>query len=87
MAQRGFGGTMGQDWGGRRPLNPEGCPKVTADQVRSRAKRLGIEVKREGKGMWWFKKESQWYTLGMTNFLAIRFLKVVHKQRKKEKRK
>lgn len=83
MGRQGFGGTMGQDWGGRTKLNPENCPKVAGKQVRARAKRLRLEVKREGIGMWWVKKEDgKWYTLGQTNYLAIRYLKVVHEERK-----
>lgn len=63
--------TMGQDWGGRRGDNPPECPYVTGDQVRAYAKSIGVEVKREGLGMWFRKIDEKWYTLGMTNYIAL----------------
>jgi len=68
--------TMGQDWGGRRALNPTGCPKVSGSDVRAYAAAHGFEVKREGLGMWWFKSaRHDWLTCGQTNYLALKHLK------------
>lgn len=68
--------TMGQDWGGRRKLNPDDAPRVSGKQVRAKATSLGIEIKNEGLygrgGMWFWKRpDGKWYTLGQTNYLAI----------------
>lgn len=75
--------TMGQDWGGRKKLNPEDCPKVTSQQVAALAQDAGVEIFRGGfladgssyqepHGTWWYKdREGTWRTLGMTNYLAI----------------
>lgn len=81
MSRQGFGGTMSQDWGGRRPLNPSNCPRISGKQVCKEAKCYGIEVKREGLGMWWYKKNGLWYTLGQTNYLAFNFLQIIIKER------
>lgn len=72
--QRGFGGEMGRDWGGRRAPNPDNCPKVSGQDVRKRAEEIGLESKRDGLGMWFFKRGGEWYTLGQTNFLALNYL-------------
>jgi hypothetical protein len=37
--------TMGNDWGGRRKQNPEGCPKVTWKDVFAYVASWGIHVK------------------------------------------
>ena len=66
--------TMGQDWGGRTKLNPENCPRVTGRQVEELADTHGIQVKREAQGMWFVFKQGQWYTLGQTNYLALKQL-------------
>lgn len=67
--------TMGNDWGGRRALNPDNCRKVSGDEVRSLASMLAVRVKRDGLGMWFHEKDGQWITLGQTNFLALRQLR------------
>ncbi len=37
--------TMGNDWGGRRKQNPEGCPKVTQKDVFANVDSQGIRIK------------------------------------------
>jgi hypothetical protein len=66
-----------QDWGGRRPLNPDNCPHVSGEDVRKFAHSYSISVKREGYGMWWYKPRhsDSWLTLGQTNYLALSLLK------------
>jgi hypothetical protein len=84
---------MGQDWGGRRRMNPEGCPKVTAEDVLAKAAVMGVEVKRGGwfkstgsfyhsaYGTWWIK-EDVWRQIGGTNFLALQYLeRITNEQR------
>jgi hypothetical protein len=68
---------MGQDWGGRRQLNPDNCPKISGSQVRQHAKELNITVKRDGLGMWFYYSNNVWYTLGQTNYLALHCLERV----------
>ena len=80
MSRQGFGGTMGQDWGGKRPLNPDNCLKISSKQVYERANHLGIKIKREGLGMWWYQKNDCWFTLGQTNYLAFMHLLKVGKE-------
>lgn len=75
--------TMGQDWGGRKPLNPLDCPKVTAKQVIAKAQDYGIEIFRGGffsdgssypssQGPWWYKdRQGNWLVLQNTNYLAL----------------
>lgn len=75
MTVYGFGREAGRDWGGRRPLNPPDCPRVDAADVHALALRLGLELKRDGRGMWFYRRPGKgWRTLGMTNFLALEFL-------------
>ena len=63
--------TMGQDWGGRRKINPDGCPVITSKMVLAKAEELGIDVLRgepskapgggfihSSKGVWWIARES-----------------------------
>lgn len=76
--------TMGQDWGGRRKLNPDDAPRVSGKQVREKAAALGIEVKNKGLygrgGMWFWKRpDGQWYTLEQTNYLAMEQLRRIEK--------
>lgn len=68
--------TMGQDWGGRRPLNPPDACKVTRKQVEEFAYQHSIKIKREGRGMWFYydAEKGGWYTAGMTNYIAIHAL-------------
>lgn len=70
--------TMGNDWGGRRAVNPPDAPRVTADQVREVAELAGVEVKRDGAGwtQWWVLRPGDvWRTLGATtNYLALQEL-------------
>ena len=62
---------MGNDWGGRKKLNPENAPRVSAKQVRHLASSIGVDVRRDGcGGAWWFY-DGQWLTLGQTNYLAM----------------
>jgi hypothetical protein len=65
--QSGRSGGVGT---GRTSLNPPNCKKVTRQMVMNAANKINVEVRREGKGMWWFKRKSEWMTLGQTNFLA-----------------
>lgn len=72
--------TMGNDWGGRRKMNPEGCPKVTRQDVLDYAKSKGVEVWNDGdygaRGTWWQKDENGVsLTLGITNYIALQTLK------------
>lgn len=74
---------MGQDWGGRRPLNPPDAPKVTKQDVETAAKEAGLQVFRGGffhdkttyqsdRATWWVLADNgQWYTLGDTNYIAL----------------
>lgn len=71
---------MGNDYGGRRSDNPEGAPRVSAEQVRAAAQQAGVEVKREsvvsgsrrGWCMWWAKAPGDvWRTLETTNYKAL----------------
>ncbi len=60
-----------QSWGGRRKLNPHYAPNITCNDVLKVAKQINVEVKREGKGMWWVKTiNGNWVTLGQTNYIA-----------------
>lgn len=69
--------TMGQDWGGRRALNPPNVPRVSYRDVLAYAESHNMEVKREGyiwaSGMWSgrIKGSSIWRTIGQTNYLAL----------------
>lgn len=68
--------TMGQDWGGRRPMNPPNCPKVTRKQVLKFAENINVTIWREGYGMWWFMRDDgASVTLGQTNYIALEYLK------------
>lgn len=62
-----------QDWGGRRKVNPDNVPKISRKDVLSEAKKLGVEIRREGLGMWlvYIEEKHNWYTLGQTNHLAL----------------
>lgn len=62
-----------QDWGGRRAENPPGCPRVTRAEVLLTAAKAGVEVKREGLGMWWIRYPGDdcWRTLAQTNYRAV----------------
>jgi hypothetical protein len=71
---------MGQDWGGRRKVNPDNIKRVTRKSVLDFAKKLDIEVMREGQGMWLYKKNDIWYTLGQTNYIAIQTLTKLEKE-------
>lgn len=65
-----------QDWGGRRKLNPDDAPRVDREDVRKFAHSYSISVKREGLGMWWrMDVNGKWWTLGMTNYLALKEIK------------
>ena len=66
--------TMGQDWGGRRKENPPNAPRITSCEVTEFAQQNDIETRREGLGMWFYLKDSIWYTLGQTNYLALTHL-------------
>lgn len=69
--------TMGNDWGGRLPSNPVGCKKITRTDVLKYAADNNIEVKRDrgNFGMWYAKrKDGEFYTIGLTNFLALSHL-------------
>lgn len=66
------------DYGGRHKENPDGCPKVTREDVRKFAHSYSISVKREqySSGMWLRQDiNGKWWTLGMTNYLALKELK------------
>lgn len=67
---------MGNDWGGRRKLNPDNAARVTRQQVLKYAADHRIEVKRDGlgSGMWFFKRGPVWCTLGQTNYIALRWM-------------
>ena len=67
--------TRHQDWGGRRKANPDNAPRVTRQQVIDMAYRHDIEIKRASLGMWFYKNDCTWYTLGQTNYLALRQLR------------
>ena len=67
--------TNHQDWGGRRKANPDNAPRVTRQEVIDLANNCDIEIKRAGLGIWFFKSEGTWYTLGQTNYLALRQLR------------
>lgn len=71
--------TMGQDWGGRRPLNPPNAPKVTGNMLFQYAKEHNIKIKRDGywwaSGMWMYCDNEKWFTAGQTNYLAMETLK------------
>lgn len=75
--------TMGQDWGGRRPLNPTNVPRVTYKQVEAYAEKHNMEVRREGyvwaSGMWMgrLKGSNIWRTIGQTNYLALECMKEI----------
>jgi hypothetical protein len=79
--------TMGQDWGGRRAANPSDAPRITREQVEQYAQSIGVEIEREGKGMWWFinKDNGKRYTLGQTNYLALEYLKQMKQEAAGEK--
>ena len=66
--------TMGHDSSAYRKLNPEGCRRVHSDEVKAIAILYGIRIKRDGQ-MWLYKSLDTWYTLGMTNYLALEQLK------------
>lgn len=69
--------TMGNDYGGRKAVNPAGSPRVSVDQVYSAAQAAGVLVKRESAGwaMWWVQRPGDvWRTLATTNLLAVREL-------------
>jgi hypothetical protein len=79
--------TMGQDWGGRKRLNPENCAKITYKDVLEIAKQLSIEIKRGSysrydnnfiaskRGTWWImKNDGDWMTIGDTNYLAYTWI-------------
>lgn len=86
---KGFGRTMGQDWGGRRKSNPDNAPRVTRIQVEKFAEEHGYEIEREG--YWWasdmwkgrIKGTAVWRTLGQTNYLALEQLKYLVSEEKK----
>lgn len=64
---------MGQDWGGRRKANPEDAPKITRKQVEKYAESIGAKISRDGRGMWFAESvDGTWYTLGLTNYLALK---------------
>ena len=73
--------TMGNDWGGRRKQNPEGCPKVTWKDVFAYVASRGIHVKWGGptaveNGTWWYwSSDDRFQTAGTTNYLCMEFLK------------
>jgi hypothetical protein len=87
---------MGQDWGGRRKVNPENCPKVTNKEVEAKAKELNLTIQLgdfsridhefmySPQGMWWYQNpmDKRWYTIGMTNYLALCFLQQIEVNRK-----
>lgn len=77
--------TMGQDWGGRRKMNPDNCPVVRRIQVIVAAVKIGVKVKREGQGMWWVSGAGieKWFTLGQTNYIALYNLQHFDEFRKK----
>lgn len=81
MANLGFGKSQGRDWGGRRKVNPKNAPKITRRQVFEYAKIIMVEVKRDGNSTWMYKKQDTWYTCGMTNYLALEYLKNLEPQK------
>jgi hypothetical protein len=44
----------------RRKANPEDAPRVTRKQVEDYAKSINLEIYRDGKGMWYFRRD--WMT-------------------------
>lgn len=65
-------------------MNQESAPRVTRKQVEKLAAELGVKIKREGQGMWfyWNVLMKEWYTLGMTNYLAIDHLEYIKELQK-----
>lgn len=78
--------TMGQDWGGRRRINPIDAPKVSKQDVYTFAEKHGINVQRaittgsglypSNQGPWWrFDRiKEEWLTCGNTNYECIHHL-------------
>lgn len=66
----------GQDWGGRRKVNPSGAPRVTRNDVLRFAQENGLTVRRDGLSNWWLlNDDGVWRTSGITNFLALSHLR------------
>lgn len=84
--------TMGNDWGGRRKINPDDCPKVTGETVRTKAAMLNVFVRRgdfiginfhpSDRGIWWYLENGKWLILGATNYVA--FSNLTFMERKNE---
>jgi len=84
--------TMGQDWGGRRKLNPNNAPVVTAKEVEDYAASMGVTVFRatqtryslhpSSRGTWWYETEKGYVSLGDTNFIALQTLKCLEGEAK-----
>lgn len=85
---------MGQDWGGRRPVNPPGAPIIKASEIYELATRLFITVRRgdftssgawlcSDRGIWWYEDNGKWFTLGATNYVAYNNLLFIDQERNK----
>lgn len=83
--------TMGQDWGGRRKVNPDGCPVITSKMVLAKADELGIEMLRGEPstspgggfipslgGMWWICGDKL-ISAGATNYFALETLRRIER--------
>jgi hypothetical protein len=71
---------MGQDWGGRRKVNPARVPKTTRKQVEHFAAENNVQIKRPGpgNGTWWLLfPDGQWRTAGMTNWIALQSINLL----------
>ena len=55
---------------GRKKLNPDNCIQITRKAVIDLANKLGLEIKRDGLGMWFYKRNGEWWNLGQTNLLV-----------------
>lgn len=79
--------TMGQDWGGRTPENPEGVPEVRREDVEEYARLHSFTIRKgwwtlgnklvtpKIGGTWWYWGADGWYTGGATNYLMLELLK------------
>jgi hypothetical protein len=89
---------MGQDWGGRKPLNPPGVPRVTRQQVLDAAAKLGVKVRRvirysaqgslfqSDRGWWQYEANpGDWRGIGDTNYWAAENLwSMIHEMEERQ---